>query len=205
MLSKHTLIVADDHPLFRGGLCDLLEKTGRFDVLAAVGSGRELLERIREREPDIVLLDHDMPEGSGYDVATTLRHNGAGVRLVLLTAVADAQLISDYAALAPDGMLLKTDDTIELLRGMDTIAAGGTYFSAPIRALIRKQSLGKQLSARERQVIRHVASGLSTKEISRMMGLSPKTVDNHRTRIMQKLEIHNVVELVNFAHRAGLA
>lgn len=204
MLRKSSLVIADDHPLFRRGLCELFESSGRFEIAGEVGTGRALLELLGERDCDIVLLDHDMPEGSGYDVASALRHEGHAARLVLLTAVANEQLISDYASLALDGMLLKTDDTNEILRAVNAIAAGYTYFSAPIQELIRKQSMGDQLSARERQVIRHVAAGRSTKEISKVMGLSPKTVDNHRTRIMQKLEIHNVVELVNFAHRAGL-
>ncbi len=199
------VVAADDHALFRQGLSSLFH--GMKDVeLCAIGSnGAEFLEMVDEHEPQLVIVDHDMPGLSGLDVVTQLQSKSTECRIIVLTGLADEQLLYDYDELGVEGILLKQEDPDVLVGAIMKIIKGETYRSEQVGVLIEKIEKLGQLTNRERQVIRHIAEGLSTKEISQVMGVSAKTIDNHRTNLMQKLDLHNAAEVVAFAVKTGLA
>lgn len=197
-------VIADDHALFRVGLKQLVEEIPGLEFVGEAEDGEQLLSLMEQLSPDLLIIDHDMPGVSGLDVVTRLRSDRIQVKIILITGVAAEDLLADYVHLQIDGMILKTDDPVVLKDAFTTVRDGGKFLSEPIKALVERANVAKNLTSRERQVIRHLAKGLSNKEISRVMGIAPKTVDTHRTNLMHKLDLHNVAEVVAFAVKSGL-
>lgn len=197
--------IADDHVLFRAGIKQLLESMSGFSVIADFADGQALLEQVQQVPCDLVVLDHDMPRCSGLDVVANLRKDKLPVKVIVMTGLADPQLLVDYAEYSPEGMVLKSDDASSLRDCFDAVGRGDRYVSTEIQQLTEQAKAGSKLTSRERQVLRHIAKGLSNKEVARVMGIAPKTVDSHRTNVMQKLDLHNAAELVNYALKTGLA
>ncbi|MBQ74954.1 MAG: DNA-binding response regulator [Gammaproteobacteria bacterium] len=203
-MSKIKVVIADDHALFRAGLIQLIESLDEFEVLAEASDGESLLELLTGLDPDLLVIDHDMPGASGLDVVGRLNDKPPGMKIMLVTGIEAEQLMADYSELNVDGIVLKSDDLDTLKEALVSVIAGRRYLSRQIRTLVERATATENLTSRERQVVRHIAQGLSNKEISRMMGIAPKTVDTHRTNLMQKLDLHNVAEVVAFAVKSGL-
>lgn len=199
------LIIADDHALFRDGLTNFLSSKEGIHIQGIAHDGEQLLEMVDKLTPDIVILDHDMPGTSGMDALARIRHLHANIKVIVLTALADERLLFDYDEMGVDGILLKVEEPDAVLSAIIKVSNNGRYISQPVQALISRAQQEDKLTSRERQVIRHIAEGLTTKEISQVMGVSPKTIDNHRTNLMQKLDLHNVAEVVIYAAKSGLA
>ena len=198
------IVAADDHAIFREGLKNLFAGHSEYLLSAVAANGGEMLQMVDEYEPDLVIVDHEMPGMSGLDLVTQLRRRGQPCMIVVLTGIADESLLFDYEELGGEGIVLKQEDPDELIAAIKSIIAGDRHVSAPVQALIAKATNLEKLTSRERLVIRHIAQGLSAKEISQIMGVSPKTVDNHRTNLMQKLDLHNAAEVAAFASKSGL-
>lgn len=199
------VVIADDHALFRVGLRQLAEKVKGFTVIGEAHDGEALLLVLEKQRPGLLIVDHDMPGISGLDVVGRLRREAHEIRIILVTGITSEELLADYVALGVEGIVLKSEEPEVMIRAMATVRDGGQFLSSAIEPLVERANVAKVLTSRERQVLRHIAEGLSNKEISRAMGIAVKTVDNHRTNLMQKLDLHNVAELVNFAVRQGLA
>ena len=204
-MQVYRTFIADDHLLFRVGISQLLEQSEGFELAGQFTNGVDLMDQLRTEPVDLLIIDHDMPGLSGLDVTAWLRKENRATKVVVLTGLSEPQLMMDYAELKPDGMVLKSDDGDSLKACLAAIKRDETYVSDEIAELLSKASATDALTSRERQVIRHVAKGLSNKEVARAMGIAPKTVDNHRTNVMQKLDLHNTAELVSFAVKSGLA
>jgi len=203
------VIVADDHAVFTEGLVKLLQEVEGIEVVGTAKDGEKVVEEAARLLPDIVLMDIAMPALDGVQAARELKRRLPGVKVILLTMHKDAQFIK--AALLPEvsAYVLKDDAFADLLAAIEAVASGKTYMSPAIAERMRELKeagarLGSLLTPREREVLRLIARGLTNKQISKKLHLSLKTVDTHRTNLMQKLDIHTTAELVRFAINSGL-
>lgn len=203
------VISADDHALFRQGLAALLKMAQGIALLAQAANGREAWDLIEKQQPDVAILDISMPGLTGIEIARKTNAAGFATQVILLTAHEDPFVAIEAQQAGAAGYLLKDNSFEELIIAVQTVAAGGTFMTPIIRAKLRElQRQGKTttaLSPREREVMRLIALGKTAKEIGRLMEISPRTVDTYRDRLMDKLQVHTVAEVVRYAVRAGMA
>ncbi len=203
-----SVISADHHAIFRQGLAVLLEETEDITLLAQATNGREAWDLIMRLQPDVAILDLSMPEMTGLDVARKTDAAGLNTRILLLTMHKDPCAAIDAQAAGITGYFLKDNSFEELVMAVQTVAAGGTFMTPVIRTKLRElQRCGGTTmppSPREREVICQIALGKSSKEIARIMSISPRTVDTHRNRLMEKLQFHTVADVVRYAVRMGM-
>lgn len=204
------ILLADDHTMFRQGLNAFLSAEG-FHVAAEAADGREASELAIKLEPDVAVLDLGMPVLSGIEVAKEIRDSGIRTKTVLLTMYDDAGCVVEALRAGVRGYVLKAQAGNELVHCIREAARGAIYLSPALpRPIIDAyfrgdQPTGDLLSIRERQVVRWIAAGKTTREIAGLLQLSPKTIESHRSRIMRKLGIHEIASLVRFAVRHHLA
>jgi len=214
--SEIRVLVVDDHALVRGALCERLNREQGVVVVGTAGTADEAIERINEVRPDVVLMDIDMPGQICFDAARTINALAPETRVVFLSAFLHDWYVEQALAVEASGYLTKREPPETVVRAVREVAAGGVFFSAEVRSRIVVDSAGVKLAtqsksrastltAREVEVLRYVAQGLSKKEIAGTMHLSIKTVDRHCANLMGKLDIHDRVELTRFAIREGLA
>jgi DNA-binding NarL/FixJ family response regulator len=203
------VLLADDHVIFRQGLKGLLEREG-FEVVAEASDGREAVQLTQQTNPDVAILDFSMPQLSGPDAAEEIARVSSKTRTILLTMHAEEPYIIKALQTGIRGYVLKTQTAADLVGAIMEVARGGIYLSPGVSQAIAQAYLGKtetlpdRLTARERQVLQFVAEGKTTKEVAQLLGISAKTADSHRTRIMTKLGIHDTAGLVRYAIRRGL-
>lgn len=205
------IVVADDHPLLRGGVVLTLVEHGGFSVLAQAGSADEAVSAVETHMPDIVLLDVSMP-GSGLEAAATISQRFPAVKIVMLTiSEADDDLLSALRAGAR-GYALKGVSATELIDVLQGVASGGSYVSPALAARVLASMQGRgprevpeaeSLAPREVMILRLVATGRSNKEIARDLELQEKTIKHYMTNILQKLQVRNRVEAALKAREMG--
>lgn len=202
------VVLADDHPIFRQGLTALLQAEAGIALLAQAGSGEEAWRLIVTLQPQVAILDLTMPEGSGIEIARRCESAGLDTRTLLLTMHDEPTLVIQARQAGVAGYVLKDNSFEDLILAVQTVAAGGTFVSPALRAKLRALERTGQgptlLSEREREVVRLVALGHSSKVIGRLMALSPRTVETYRNRAMQKLGLHSLAEVVRHAVRTGM-
>jgi len=202
------IILADDHAIIRQGLTPLFEVEQGMELLAQTGNGREAWELIESLQPDVAILDISMPEMTGIEVARRIAEGGFSTQVILLTMHEDPSAVLEAQEAGASGYVLKDNSFDELVQAVHTVVAGGSFVTPSIRERLRKlQHQGKtavSLSKREREVIKLIAQGQSSKEIGRIMGISPRTVDTYRMRLMDKLDLHTIADLVRYAMRTGM-
>ena len=205
-------MLADDHALVRAGIRALLERIQGVKVLAEAGDGREALELIKELNPDIVLLDIAMPVLSGLDVLREVTASFPQVRAIILT-VHETEEYAVYALRSgAAGFVPKSAASEELEVALKTVSRGERYLSPEItkhavldhalEASARPMSV--DLTPRQREVLKMIAKGYSTKDIARSLEISAKTVETHRAQLMDRLQIYDVAGLVRYAIRTGM-
>ena len=203
-----TVMLADDHPMFRQGLKALLEREG-FDVVAEAGDGHEAVRLARQLNPSIAVLDIGMPLLNGIDAARDIHKQASDTEVVLLTMYEEEAYVLEALRAGIRGYVLKAQAAQDLLGAIREVQRGAVYLSPGISKTVVDAYVGKSelppdpLTDRERQVLQLVAEGKTTKEVAEVLGLSVKTANSHRTRIMQKLEIHETASLVRYAIRRG--
>jgi DNA-binding NarL/FixJ family response regulator len=203
------VILADDHQIFRQGLRALLERE-RFDVVGEAPDGREAVQLAERLKPDVVVLDFVMPLLNGLDAATQIQRVSPKTRCILLTMYTEDQYVLEALRAGLRGYVIKTQAAADLVRAIREVLQNGVYLSPGIsRTLVDAYLSGTAMPAdpltpRERQVLQLVAEGKTTKEVAMVLGLSVKTAETHRTKIMRKLEIHETAGLVRYAIRRGL-
>ncbi|WP_406700568.1 response regulator transcription factor [Singulisphaera sp. Ch08] len=212
-MSNIRVVLADDHNLLRAGIRALLEDQQGIEVIAEAADGREALELVEALRPDIILMDIAMPGLSGLDVAARLHHEKSDVKVIILTMHKDEAYVRRAILAGASGYLLKDSDTEELGLALRAVARGETYLSPAVSkhlvADYRRQAAAETgltggLTQRQLEVLRQVAEGKTTKAIAQNLGLSIKTVESHRTLLMERLGIHDVAGLVRYAIRVGL-
>ena len=207
------ILLADDHTLVRAGIRSLVQALPGIQVVAEAGDGREALSLIETHQPDVALLDIAMPGLNGLEVAAQVADNFPYVRVVILSMHATEEYVLRALRAGAVGYLLKDADTAELELAIKAVTRGETYLSPAVSKHVTEyvrrvgqeaHSTLERLTPRQREVLQLVAEGHTTQEIARMMNLSTKTVETHRTQLMERLDIHDIAGLVRYAVREGL-
>jgi DNA-binding NarL/FixJ family response regulator len=209
-----TILLADDHGIFRDGLRSLLAGQDDLEVVAEAEDGLEALRLALEFQPDIAVLDISMPGLNGIEVARRLSQEAPTVKPIILSMHSDRRFVLEALRAGAQGYLLKDAGILELLEAVRAVNAGQTHLCAAVSAQVIRDyvSLSDEnegsvfflLSAREREVLQMLAEGQTTKGIAEKLNLSAKTVESHRKAVMDKLEIRNIAELTKYAIREGL-
>ncbi|TQC96796.1 response regulator transcription factor [Moraxellaceae bacterium AER2_44_116] len=212
IMPKITILIADDHQLIRKGLRILLQSQEQFEVIGEAENGIALLQCLQKIRPDIILLDISMPDMTGLEVAQQIQLQTHSPHILLLTMYNTLAYIEEALLLGVSGYVLKDAAPHELFIAIETIMRGEVYLSPAISAQIMKgfqqktpkSSADQLLTQRQLEVLRLVAKGCSSKEIARELSISIKTIETHRSQIMQRLDIHNMTGLVRYAVKMGL-
>ena len=195
--------------MVREGLRALLEREG-FRIVGEASNGMEAVAACQEQQPDVAILDLLMPRLNGVEAAREILNRSPRTKVILLTMYSEDHYVLEALGAGILGYVLKTKAASTLVEAIEEVAAGNVYLSPGISRSVVDAYLGKSgvatdpLSPRERQALQLIAEGLSTKEIADLMGISPKTAESHRARIMEKLNIHDTASLVRYAIRRGI-
>ena len=199
-----TVVIADDHAVVRNGLRAVLESLDDLEVVGEAANGIEAIGLGKRLQPTLMTLDAGMPLSRGAEVFGEIRRWSPRTRIAVVTGFTAVGALADWVSAGVDGLFLKSCSPEEMRRGFETILAGETYIEAEIETMLENVSAEDELSRRERQVLHLVADGHTSADIAERLSISPKTVDNHRTRIMAKLKVHSVAQLIAHALREGL-
>jgi DNA-binding NarL/FixJ family response regulator len=206
-----TLVIADDHPIVRRGMADLLTGETDLKILTQLANGADALKSIRELKPTVAVLDVEMPGMNGLDVARAIRDNVAQTAVVLLTMYREEHVFNAAVDAGVRGYILKENAETELLACIRSVAKGDTFFSpslshlllnrASATARLKKEKPGlNSLTPTERRILKMISEDKTSKEIADALGISPRTVDNHRSNMGEKLELRGSHSLLKFAY-----
>ncbi len=210
--NEYRIILADDHPLFRSGLKNLINAVENFKVICEVSNGLQLLEKLEEIACDMVILDLSMPEMDGLEALTIIKEKYPNIKILVVSMHKEREHFKYAIAKDVDGYVLKDDVIEKIIYAIKQIKSGGKSFSLELLSLVVEDysvildspiSL-KLLTNREKEVLRFICSGYTSKEIAEKLNISKRTVDVHRTHIMNKLQIDNLVDLIKFSISSGL-
>ena len=203
------VVLADDHVLVRQGLKSLLEREG-FQVVAEASDGQEAVRYVQTLKPDIAVLDITMPVLNGLDAARQMSLSSPKAKTILLTQHDEEQYLSEALDAGVKGYVLKSQVASDLIQAIRQVSRGEVYLSPGVSSAVMEAYRSKSekprdpLTTRERQVLQLIAEGKSTKDVASVLGISVKTAESHRTRLMQKLDIHETASLVLYAVRRGI-
>jgi DNA-binding NarL/FixJ family response regulator len=217
MADKKKILLVDDHPLFRAGLKSLLVDNPSFQVVGEAGDGQEAIRLTKTLKPDLVLLDISLPDKSGIEITRELKDLFPEILIMIVSMHAKIDYIADAFRAGALGYVIKESAAERLVQGLEAVARGDYFLDSSLSHEVvgrilglptqeAKMSDGKyaSLTPREEQVLRLLAEGHSAKEIGEKLYISPKTVENHRASIMDKLDLHSTLELIRYAVRIGL-
>jgi DNA-binding NarL/FixJ family response regulator len=220
-MNKTTVILADDHSLVRAGIRSLLQTLPDVEVVGEASDGHEAIEQVKELQPDVVFLDIAMKNLNGLEAASRITHNHPGTKVIMLSMHASEEYVLRALKAGVHGYLLKDSVPNELEVALRAVLQGETYLSPGISKLVvsdylkrvsgevtnqadPETSLLQQLTSRQREILQLIAEGATTKTIAQKLNLSAKTVETHRTELMNRLDIHDIAGLVRYAIRIGL-
>jgi two-component system response regulator NreC len=213
-MTRVRVLVADDHTIVRQGLVGILKASEEIEVVGEASDGNEAVEKALKTKPDVAVLDVSMPRLSGFEAARRIHEALPATKILVLTMHDDEEYILKMVRAGASGYLLKDGAASELIAGIRALKAGKTHFGAhATKALADAFARDRpsepadpyeRLTDREREVFGLVVEGKTNAEIAELLFISPKTVDNHRTRLMEKLGLHSTAELVRYAARHKL-
>lgn len=216
MSSQHSppsirLIIADDHAIVREGLVALLEDEPDLKVVGQAGTGREAIRLVLQHRPDVALLDITMPDGNGLEAARHIGREFPAVKVLILTIHEEEAFFFEALRAGAAGYVLKGAGSDELLGAIRAVFEGGVYLLPKLAGRLVQDYLDRHpqppdddpLTGREREILTHIAQGLSNREIAAALTLSVNTVKTHRLHIYQKLDLHDRASLTDYALRAG--
>ena len=202
------ILVADDHDVVREGIRALLDAHQGWSVCGEAMTGREAVEKATELRPDIIILDVSMPEMNGLEAARQIHRTVPAAKILALTVHDIDQLVQEFVDAGASGYVLKADTGSTLVDAVNTLLHGGTYFTNSLQRANSEWSSAPDslpskphLTRREREVLQLLAEGKSNKEIGTALSISTKTAETHRARLMAKLHVHSIAELVRYAIR----
>ena len=210
------ILVADDHEVVRKGLVSLLQAQPDWQVCGEAADGREAVEKAQQLKPDVVILDIGMPSLNGLEATRQILKINPQARVLILTLHDSDQVVREVLNAGARGFLLKSDATRDLVAAVEALRRDKTYFTSKVAAMVLEGYLKggtpgavitpgrNRLTPREREIVQLLAEGKSTKEVAVALGLSVKTAETHRSRVMDKLEIRDTAGLVRYAIRMGL-
>ncbi len=209
---KIKLLLVDDHPVVRKGLHSCLANRENLKIVGEAGDGAESIRIAKELEPDIVLMDINMPGMDGLTVTETLRKETPKIKVLVLSMHSSRDYVLRIIKAGARGYVLKDAPTDELVKAIEAVNAGDAFFSPSVARIALNQYVAEsddrdpmaKLSDREKEVLVQISNGKSNKEIASMLGIGVRTIETHRERIMRKLDIHSVAGLTKFAISHGL-
>jgi two-component system response regulator NreC len=214
-MSRLRILLADDHTVVRQGLRKILEAKPQWEVVAEAADGREAVKQAEEAKPDVAIVDVAMPLLNGIEAVRQIARKASGTRVLVLSMHNDEAYVTQMLRAGAAGYLLKDSADVDLLQAVEAVAAGKSFFSPAIARVIADDYVRQLedrgasdryelLSEREREIFQLIAEGKTNKEIAALLFLSPSTVDTHRSRIMEKLDVHSAAEIVLYAVRKGV-
>ena len=207
------ILLADDHTVVRQGLRKVLEERQDWQVVAEAGDGREAVRLAEQHKPDVAVIDVAMPLLNGIETTRQIARRVPGVRILILSMHSDEAYVTQILKAGAIGYLLKDSADVDLLEAVSAVSRGTSFFSPPIARLMddavrprggHAVDRYESLSEREREVFQLIAEGKANKEIAALLFISPSTVETHRARIMEKLDLHSAAEIVLYAVRRGV-
>jgi len=211
-MTKIRVLVTDDHAIVRDGICALLALTGDIEAVGVATNGREAMEMVT---PDIVLMDIVMPLMDGLEATRRIRKESPGTKVIVLTQYEDREYVLPVVEAGASGFISKVAASSELTSAIRSVYHGDSFLSPSIARLLvddyrqiarvrKSKDTFEQLTDREREILKLLVEGHSIQEIARMLVISPKTVERHKTNLMSKLDIHNRLDLFKYALRKGI-
>jgi DNA-binding NarL/FixJ family response regulator len=212
---KSKIVIAEDQTIVRKGLRSLLESEENIEVVAEAGDGIETLKCVEQHSPDLVLLDLAMPKMSGLSALKDIKERFKNTKILVLTFHSSEEYILEAFGSGADGYCLKNDSHTELLTAIKNLLAGKSYISPSVsekvlegylagKQRLKKETSWESLTKREKEVLKLVGEGYSSVEIGKILNISPKTADKHRSNIMNKLNLHSASALTAYAIEKGL-
>lgn len=207
------IIIADDHQLFREGLANLLADSKDIEILAQAGNGKEAITKARDLTPDVLIIDIGMPVMDGVEATRKLLQELPGSRVIALSMHADKQYIKGMFEAGASGYLFKNCAYNELIAAIRTVHEGKKYLSDRITEIMIQDYLGKEevipiddseLTEREAEILKLIAEGVSTNDISERLFVSIKTIGTHKQHILEKLNLKTTTDLVKYAIKKGI-
>ena len=203
------VLIAEDHLMVRAGIRALLEKAGDIHVLGEASNGQEAIEMVEKLQPDVLIMDIMMPRLNGIQAAENMRGSRYRTHILLLSMYSDESLVHQALQSGVRGYVLKSSVSDELLWAVRAVAAGKTYLSSPISEIVVESALSPRpiagndpissLSPREKEILQLIAEEHTSGEIAKLLFISEKTVEKHRARLMEKLNVRNLAGLVRLA------
>jgi DNA-binding NarL/FixJ family response regulator len=214
---KRRVLIVDDHPLLREGLKTMIDRSSGYLSVGEAGSGEEALRMVAATRPDIVTMDISLPGMSGIDAVREIRRAAPQTKILTISMHTKFEYVAEALRAGANGYLVKEATGSNLIQALDTIAAGQFYLDGHssqevvdklLRGVDSDKAASDQryslLSPREQQIMRHLCEGETSRAIAATLGLSLKTVENHKTNLMKKLDVHSKLELVRYAARLGV-
>ena len=209
------ILLADDHTVVRQGLRKVLEERPDWVVVAEAGNGRDAVKQAEELKPDVAILDVAMPLLNGIEATRQIVRRSPATRVLVLTMHSDEAYVNQILKAGATGYLLKDSADVDLIQAVAAVSQGKSFFSPGVARLMLddyvRQLADKgitdryeSLSEREREIFQLIAEGKANKEIAHILSISPSTVETHRARIMEKLDLHSAAEIVLYAVRRGV-
>ena len=209
----YRVVLADDHVLIRHGIKNIIAQGEGLQVVGEVSNGEELLQLLAKQAADLVILDITMPKIGGMEAVSMIKGKYPWIKVLMLTMHKNKQYFYHAMSAGADGYLVKDDSDEELLVAVSKIRSGKNYISPYLAEEFAddvvntyrhdKRSLFQELTRREKQILQFVVDGYTSREVADQLGLSPRTVDHHRSNLLKKFQMSNSVDLVNFAVRNG--
>jgi DNA-binding NarL/FixJ family response regulator len=209
------ILLADDHTVVRQGLRKVLEERPDWVVVAEAGNGRDAVKNAEELKPDIAIVDVAMPLLNGIETTRQIVKRAPATRVLVLTMHADEAYVNQILKAGASGYLLKDSADVDLIEAVSAVSQGKSFFSPAVARLMLDDYVRQlsdkgvsdryeTLSEREREIFQLIAEGKANKEIAHILSISPSTVETHRARIMEKLDLHSAAEIVLYAVRRGV-